>query len=54
MERDKCAKGGLVSASGLCPRNQANGVECCFERKLIYLPLLLLLRAINKLILLIN
>lgn len=40
MERDKCAKGGLVSASGLCPRNQANGVECCFERKLINLIIL--------------
>ncbi|KAG5679143.1 hypothetical protein PVAND_008734 [Polypedilum vanderplanki] len=36
VEKDKCRS--LVSANGLCPNNQAKGVECCFELEPQYLP----------------
>lgn len=32
VESDKCRS--LVSAKGLCPINQYQGVECCFEGKI--------------------
>lgn len=31
VESHKCRS--LVSAKGLCPKNQYRGAECCFERE---------------------
>lgn len=34
MEREKCPPGKLSDIAGLCPIQQAQGVDCCFGSKI--------------------
>lgn len=31
VQKEDCAEGQLTSTRGLCPFNQHDGVECCYQ-----------------------